>query len=486
MLTQLTVKELLKGLQDRSFSSVELTEAYLARIKDLDKDIKAYITVTEEQALAAAAAADKRRADCKELSPFDGVPMAVKDIICTEGVRTTAASKILSNFVPPYNATCYQGLINNGCVLLGKLNMDEFAMGSSTENSAFFNTHNPFDLERVPGGSSGGSAAAVAADMASFALGTDTGGSVRQPASLCGTVGLKPTYGRVSRFGVIPYASSLDQVGIFNKSVEDCALTLPLIAGKDELDSTSAPVPVPNYYEALAEDVKGMRIGLPKEYFGEGIDKEIIALIKTQADKLAAAGAEIVEVSLPHTKYALPAYYIMATAEASANLARYDGVRYGVRVERDNLTDMFKATRSAGFGSEVKRRIMLGTYALSSGYYDAYYNKTLQVRTLVKKDFDDVFAAGIDCLLTPTSPTTAFKIGEKSDDPLAMYMSDICTITVNMAGLPALVVPCGLQEGLPVGAQLIGAPFAEDKLLRVGKELEIPRLIPQFLHREGR
>ena len=486
MLTKLTVAELIAGLKDKSFSSSEVTEAYLARIEELDKDICSYITVTADKAKKDAAAADKRRAENKELSILDGVPMGIKDIICTEGVRTTAASKMLENFIPPYSATCYKKLEEAGCVLLGKLNMDEFAMGSSTENSAFFNTRNPFDLERVPGGSSGGSAAAVAADLAPFALGTDTGGSVRQPACLCGTVGLKPTYGRISRFGVIPYASSLDQVGVFTKSVEDCAYVLKFLAGKDEMDSTCAPVDVPDYNQLLDKDIKGMKIALPKEYFGEGIDAEIIALIRAQAEKLAEAGAEIVEISLPHTKYALPAYYIMATAEASANLARYDGVRYGLRVERDNLNDMFKATRSAGFGNEVKRRIMLGTYALSSGYYDAYYNKTLQVRTLVKKDFDDCFAAGIDCLLTPTSPTTAFKIGEKSNDPLAMYMSDICTITVNMAGLPGLVVPCGMIEGLPVGAQLIGAPFAEDKLLRIGKAMELPRMFPEFKNREGK
>lgn len=486
MLTRLTVAETIKGLQEKQFSSLELTNVYLERIKVLDKDINAYITVTAEKAREQAAASDKRRAEGNALSAFDGVPVGIKDIICTKGVRTTAASRMLENFVPPYSATCWNKLENAGCVLLGKLNMDEFAMGSSTENSAFFTTKNPFDLAFVPGGSSGGSAAAVAADMAPFSLGTDTGGSVRQPASFCGTVGLKPTYGRVSRFGVIPYASSLDQVGIFAKSIEDCALILSYISGKDEMDSTSVPVEVPDYSLLLDSGVKGMKIGLPKEYFGEGIAKAISDMIKAQAQKLAEAGAEIVEVSLPHTGYALPAYYIMATAEASANLARYDGVRYGLRVERDNLADMFKATRSQGFGAEVKRRIMLGTYALSSGYYDAYYNKTLQVRTLVKKDFDDCFAAGIDCLLTPTAPTTAFRLDEKSNDPLAMYMSDICTVTVNMAGLPALVVPCGELGGLPVGAQLIGAPFAEEKLFRSGRVLENERLIPQFRNREGR
>ncbi|MBQ9991834.1 MAG: Asp-tRNA(Asn)/Glu-tRNA(Gln) amidotransferase subunit GatA [Firmicutes bacterium] len=486
MLTRLTVAETIKGLQEKQFSSLELTNAYLERIEALDKDINAYITVTAEKARKQAAASDKRRIEGNALSAFDGVPVGIKDIICTKGVRTTAASKMLENFVPPYSATCWNKLENAGCVLLGKLNMDEFAMGSSTENSAFFTTKNPFDLACVPGGSSGGSAAAVAADMAPFSLGTDTGGSVRQPASFCGTVGLKPTYGRVSRFGVIPYASSLDQVGIFAKSIEDCALILSYISGKDEMDSTSVPVEVPDYSVLLDNGVKGMKIGLPKEYFGEGIAKAISDMIKAQAQKLAEAGAEIVEVSLPHTGYALPAYYIMATAEASANLARYDGVRYGLRVERDNLADMFKATRSQGFGAEVKRRIMLGTYALSSGYYEAYYNKTLQVRTLVKKDFDDCFAAGIDCLLTPTAPTTAFRLDEKSNDPLAMYMSDICTVTVNMAGLPALVVPCGELGGLPVGAQLIGAPFAEEKLFRSGRVLENERLIPQFRNREGR
>ena len=475
--TSLTLSQLMDKLNRRELSSTEITESYIERISKLDPIIRSYITVTGELALKSAAESDRRRAEGKALSPLDGIPAAIKDVICTEGVRTTAASKMLENFIPPYNATCYKRLVDAGSVLIGKCNMDEYAMGSSTENSAFFNTRNPFDIERVPGGSSGGSAAAVAADLAPFALGTDTGGSVRQPASFCGVVGLKPTYGRISRFGVIPYASSLDQVGLFTKDVTDCAVLLGYVAGHDEYDSTSVDDGAQDYLKEISNGVKGLKIGLPAEYFEDGIDEAVRERVLASAEKLRQAGAEIINVSLPHTKYALPAYYIMATAEASSNLARYDGVRYGLRVPKDNLREMFKATRSAGFGSEVKRRIMLGTHALSSGYYDAYYNKTLQVRTLVKEDFDSVFQT-VDCLLTPTAPTTAFKIGEKTNDPLAMYMSDICTITVNMAGLPGMVVPCGDVLGLPVGAQLIGPAFSEALLLRIGKTLEGERMFP--------
>ncbi len=478
-ITSWNIRQLAQALQDQTVTSVQATEAYLGRINQIDSILHAYITVTQEKALADAQASDNRRAAGKILGPLDGVPMALKDIFCTKGILTTCASKILANFVPPYDATSWQMLERKGAVLLGKCNMDEFAMGSSNENSAFFAARNPFDIERVPGGSSGGSAAACAADLAVYTLGTDTGGSVRQPAAYCGVVGLKPTYGRISRFGIVPYASSLDQVGIFAKDTEDCALVLSAVAGKDEYDSTSMPLDVPDYTKACQKDVRGMTIGIPKEFLGQGIDREIIAALEDGAAKLEQLGAVIKEVSLPHTPYALSAYYILATAEASANLARYDGVRYGLRIEKDNVSDTMEATRSAGFGDEVKRRIMLGTYALSSGYYDAYYNKTLQVRTLIKDDYDQVFAGGIDCLLTPAAPTTAFKIGEKTGDPLAMYMSDVCTVPINMAGLPGLVFPYRLSGDLPLGLQLIGAPFGEEKLFTVGHALECPRLLPR-------
>lgn len=477
-LTDLTIRQLSQAFDEGATTSLEATEAYLQRIEDVDPIIKSYITVTKEKAIEAAKAADQRRAKGQKLGMLDGIPMALKDIFCTEGILTTCASKMLHNYVPPYNATSWKRLEEAGVVLLGKCNMDEFAMGSSTENSAYQVTCNPFDIECVPGGSSGGSAAALAADLAAFTMGTDTGGSVRQPAAYCGVVGLKPTYGRISRFGIIPYASSLDQVGIFSKDTWDCAAVLEKVAGKDEYDSTSATTPVANYTKACSRGVKGLKIGLPREFMAEGIEKRIITQLHAAAEKLAAQGAEIIEVSLPHTKYALPTYYVLATAEASSNLARYDGVRYGLRVEKDNLNDTFLATRSAGFGNEVKRRIMLGTYVLSSGYYDAYYNKTLQVRTLIKRDYDEIFASGIDCLLTPAAPSTAFKIGEKTDDPLSMYMSDVCTVPINLAGLPGLVVPYGLLDGLPLGLQLIGPAFSEETLFSAGTALEGERLIP--------
>ena len=488
----LSLEELSRDLAEGNITSQEITEAYLKRIKEIDPHIKSYITITEEKALKGAKAADQRRKNNQPLGPLDGVPMALKDIFCTDGILTSCASKILYNYIPPYNATSWKRLEEAGAVLLGKCNMDEFAMGSSTENSAFFPTHNPYDLERVPGGSSGGSAAALAANLATYTMGTDTGGSVRQPASFCGVVGLKPTYGRISRFGIIPYASSLDQVGIFSHTVRDCAMILKVVAGHDEYDSTSAPYPVDNYEKACVQDIKGLKIGLPQEYLAEGIDPRIIDAVKEAAQKLKDQGAEIIEVSLPHTEYALPAYYVLATAEASSNLARYDGVRYGLRVEKDNLNDTFTATRSQGFGDEVKRRIMLGTYALSSGYYDAYYNKTLQVRTLVKADYDEVFKK-VDCLLTPTAPTTAFKIGEKTGDPLSMYMSDVCTVPVNLAGLPGLSIPYGMLDGLPLGLQLIGPAFGESTLFRAGQALEnlteklsSPDILSQINTKEGK
>jgi aspartyl-tRNA(Asn)/glutamyl-tRNA(Gln) amidotransferase subunit A len=467
----MNIRQLAEALNKKELSSVDLTKAYLAQINKLEPTINSYIKVTADVALQAAEQSDKRRQEGSVLGILDGIPMALKDIFCTKGVTTTCASKILENFIPPYNATSWQKLEDAGAVLLGKCNMDEFAMGSSTENSAFGITKNPYDTQRIPGGSSGGSAAALAARMAAYTLGTDTGGSVRQPASYCGVVGLKPTYGRISRFGVIPYASSLDQVGIFALDIQDCALILENIAGQDSYDSTSAPQPVGAYQAACQKDVKGLKIGLPQEYLAEGIDSAIIEKVYDAAEKLQKLGAEIIPVSLPHTKYALPAYYILATAEASSNLARYDGVRYGLRVEKDNIQDTFTATRSAGFGKEVKTRIMLGTYALSSGYYDAYYNKTLQARTLIKGDYDQVFTS-VQALLTPTAPSTAFKLGEKTADPLAMYMTDVCTVPVNLAGLPGLTVPYTMHNDMPLGLQLIGPAFGEENLFTIGQALE--------------
>ncbi len=466
-----TAHELSSLLQKREVSSEELTRSVLERIHKVEEKVKAFITITGEQALDQAREIDEKRARGEDLSPLAGIPMALKDNMCTKGVTTTCASKILYNFIPPYNATVTEKLLEAGTILIGKCNMDEFAMGSSNENSGFFLTRNPHALDAVPGGSSGGAAAAVAADEAVFSLGSDTGGSIRQPAAFCGVVGLKPTYGYVSRYGLIAYASSLDQIGPLTKDITDCALVLNVIAGHDPKDSTSAPVEVPDFTRYLVDDVKGLKIGIPKEYMGEGIDPRIAAYLNKAVEKLEELGAMCEEVSLPHTEYALPAYYIIASAEASSNLARYDGVRYGLRVEAEDVISMFCKTRSQGFGEEVKRRIMLGTYALSSGYYDAYYLKALKVRTLIKRDFDQAFLK-YDCLLTPTSPTTAFKFGEKVNDPLAMYLSDVCTIPINLAGVPGLSLPFGTVEGLPVGIQFIGKPFDEGTLLRVGYALE--------------
>src|SRR5881296_331466 len=459
MPTSLTVHELGERFRRRELTPSEATRAYLARIEALDPQVKAYLTVTSEQALRRAAEADARFAAGTPRGPLDGVPVAVKDVLCTRGIRTTCGSKILERFVPPYDATAVARLLEAGAVLLGKLNMDEFAMGSSTENSAFFTTRNPWDLARVPGGSSGGAAAAVAADLAAATLGTDTGGSIRQPAAFCGTVGLKPTYGRVSRFGLIAFASSLDQVGPFGKDVADAALMLQTIAGHDPMDSTSAPEPVPDYAAALSLGVKGLKVGIPDEYFIEGLDPEVEAAVRAAIATLEDLGAKTQRVSLPHTEYGLAAYYVIAPAEASSNLARYDGVKYGLRVPgaRD-LIDMYSRSRGAGFGAEVKRRVMLGTYALSAGYYDAYYGKAQRVRTLVLRDFQRAFEL-VDVIVAPTTPSVAFTMGERAD-PLQMYLNDIFTIPVNLAGLPGLSVLGGFtRTGLPIGLQLIGKAF---------------------------
>jgi aspartyl-tRNA(Asn)/glutamyl-tRNA(Gln) amidotransferase subunit A len=471
-LTELTIHELHDRLVDRELTSTELTRAFLARIDATDDKLNAFITVCPEEALAAAAAADRRIAE-GAAGPLTGIPLALKDIFCTEGVRTTCASRILENFVPPYDGTTVARLKECGAVILGKLNMDEFAMGSSNENSAFGPVKNPWNPQTVPGGSSGGSAAAVAARQAAGTFGTDTGGSIRQPASHCGVVGLKPTYGRVSRYGVIAYASSLDQVGPLARDVEDCAILLQAVAGYDPADSTSVDTPVPDYRASLREGVKGLRIGLPREYFIEGLDPEVKGAMEQAIATYRQLGAEVVEVGLPHTDYAVACYYLIATAEASSNLARYDGVRFGLRVEEGRgLIDMYMQSREAGFGAEVKRRIMLGTYALSSGYYDAYYLKAQKVRTLIRQDFLEAFDR-VDVILTSVAPTAAFRLGEKTADPLQMYLSDIFTIPVNLAGTCAMSVPCGFSAaGLPIGLQLIGKPFGEADILRAGYAFE--------------
>jgi aspartyl-tRNA(Asn)/glutamyl-tRNA(Gln) amidotransferase subunit A len=464
---QLTINEAYKLLKDKQISSVELTKSCLDRIEKLEPQVKAIVTVTDDLAIEQAKKADKMIADgnCK---PLTGVPAMIKDVICTKGVKTTCSSKMLENFVPPYNATVMEKLSADGMVMVGKANMDEFAMGSSTENSAFFTTRNPWDLSRVPGGSSGGSAAAVACGEAIYALGSDTGGSIRQPASFCSVTGLKPTYGRVSRYGLVAFASSLDQIGPFTHDVTDAALVLNAISGFDNNDSTSVDVPVPDYTKCLTGDIKGMRIGVPKEYFVEGMQKEVEDAVKASIAKLEELGAIIDwNVSLPSTPYALAVYYIIAPSEASANLARYDGVKYGFSYkDTDNMWEAMEKTREIGFGPEVKRRIMLGTYALSAGYYDAYYLKAQKVRTLIRREFDSAFEK-YDALVTPTTPTVPFKIGEKAQDPIQMYLSDIFTIPINIAGVPAITVPGGFADGLPIGLQVIGKPFAEETILKV-------------------
>jgi aspartyl-tRNA(Asn)/glutamyl-tRNA(Gln) amidotransferase subunit A len=468
-----TIESALSAIAGRQTTAAALAAEFYARIKKEDAEIGAFLTLSEDRALAQAARIDKMVADGKPLPSLAGVPVAIKDVMVTRGLRTTAGSKILENFVPPYDCTAVARLEAAGAVVLGKLNCDEFAMGSSTENSAYHPVRNPRDKSRVPGGSSGGSAAAVAAGMAVATLGSDTGGSIRQPASFCGVVGLKPTYGRVSRYGLIAFASSLDHIGPFANTVKDAALVLRTIAGRDPMDSTSADVPVPDYVAELEKPVRGLKVGVAKEYFGSGLDAEVRAAVEAAIQKLAGLGCEIVPVSLPHTEYAIPAYYIVATAEASANLARYDGVRYGFRARgAKTLAEMYRETRDGGFGMEVKRRIMLGTYALSAGYYDAYYLKAQKVRTLLTRDFDEAFMK-VDVIAAPTAPTPAFKLGEKMDDPLAMYLADIYTVTANLAGIPGISVPCGEnREGLPIGLQIFGRHFDEATVLRVAHGYE--------------
>ncbi len=466
----LSLTEARDALRQGQTTSVALTEALIDRIVALDNDVNSYLTLTNELALEQAAAADQRRAAGAD-TPLLGIPVAVKDIICVRGVPTTAGSKILEGFIPPYNAFVVDKLAEAGAVILGKTNTDEFAMGSSTENSAFFTTSNPWDLERVPGGSSGGSAAAVSAGLAYAALGTDTGGSVRQPASFCSLVGLRPTYGRLSRWGVVAFASSLDQVGHFGRTVADCTAIFQATAGYDPRDSTSLNVAVPDFEAALTGDIRGLKVGVPQEYFIEGIDQEVETAVHTAIAQLAELGAEIIPISLPHTRYALPVYYLIAPAEASANLARYDGVRYGPRLEGSDMIDTVKKTRSL-FGQEAKRRIMLGAYALSAGYYDEYYGRALKVRTLIKQDFLDAFAQ-VDVIACPTSPTTAFKIGERADDPLSMYLADIFTLSVNLSASCGLSVPCGFDsKGLPIGLQLIGNTLQEATILNAAYAYE--------------
>ena len=467
---QLTIHEASWLLKEKKISSVELTKDYLERIKKLEPKVRAFVTVTGEAAMEKARQADEAIA-AGQAGPMTGIPIAIKDVICTKGVRTTCSSKMLENFVPPYDAMVMEKLNGAGAVMVGKANMDEFAMGSSTENSALFVTHNPWDLECVPGGSSGGSAVAVAAGEAVCALGSDTGGSIRQPAGFCSVVGMKPTYGRVSRYGLVAFASSLDQIGPLTQDVTDCALLLNAIAGHDKRDSTSVPEPVPDYIKSLKTDLKGMRLGIPKEYYVEGMQPGVVSAMQAAIKKLEELGAKLEEVSLPHTPYSLAVYYIIAPSEASANLARYDGVKYGYSYKGDTMWESMEKTRENGFGPEVKRRIMIGTYALSAGYYDAWYVKAQRVRTLIRREFDAAFEK-YDALITPTSPTVPFKIGEKTADPLSMYLSDVCTLPINIAGVPAVSIPAGFVDGLPVGMQIIGKHFSEETLLRVAYAYE--------------
>jgi aspartyl-tRNA(Asn)/glutamyl-tRNA(Gln) amidotransferase subunit A len=470
-LFRLGIHELHGMLAAREITAAEITESVLKRIDLVEDRVRAYVTLAKDSAREMSQAADREISDGK-ISPLSGIPVAIKDNMCTKGILTTCSSKILKNFIPPYESTVTSRLLASGYVLTGKTNLDEFAMGSSTENSGFHTTRNPWDTERIPGGSSGGSAAAVAADECIAALGSDTGGSIRQPASLCGVVGLKPTYGRVSRYGLVAFASSLDQIGPITKNVRDAAILMNLISGRDRKDSTSAPVEVPDFTAVLGQEIRGLRIGIPKEYFIEGMDKEVDHAVKAAIRQLESLGAVPVEVSLPHTGYAVAAYYVLATSEASSNLARYDGVKYGFRAEGKDLLEMYMKTRAEGFGPEVKRRIMLGTYTLSSGYYDAYYRKAQQVRTLIKRDFENVFEQ-VDVVVTPTSPTPAFRLGEKTDDPLQMYLADIFTISVNLAGVPGISIPCGFtSNNLPIGLQLIGRHFDEEAILRASYAYE--------------
>ncbi len=469
----MSLKEISRMLKDKEISSYEITKASIDRIGQTEPKLDAFLTLTAESALEKAKMVDEKRANGEKLSDIAGVPMSVKDNICTKGINTTCASKILKDFVPPYNATVVDMLNADDAVLVGKTNLDEFAMGGSTENSAFKITKNPWDTSRVPGGSSGGSAVSVASGQVFYSLGSDTGGSVRQPASFNGIVGLKPTYGRVSRYGLVAFASSLDQIGIFARDTEDCAMVLSHIAGKDKMDGTSVDAPVADYAAEVQKDAKGMKVAVPKELLGEGIDPVIRQSIIDSVQKLEQAGIQWEEISMPHLTHNVETYYIIAPSEASSNLARYDGIKYGYRTgDFETLEQLYKKTRSEGFGPEVKRRIMMGTYTLSAGYYDAYYKKALQVRTLIKNDFMDAFSK-YDAIITPTVPNTAFKIGEKVNDPLSMYIEDLCTIPVNMAGLPAVSIPCGLDaNGMPIGMQIIGKHFDEAKILRVARAFE--------------
>jgi len=469
----LTIKEASELIKKKELSPVELTQSVLNRIKEMDELLNTYVTVLDDKALESAKKAEEEITSGNYLGPLHGIPLGLKDIFVTKDINTTCGSKMLENFVPPYDATVTERLQKAGAVFLGKNNMDEFAMGSSTETSYFGPTKNPWDLNRVPGGSSGGSAAATAASLCLGSVGTDTGGSIRQPAALCGVVGMKPTYGRVSRFGMIAFASSLDQAGPLTKTVEDTAIILNAISGADPRDSTCLDLPVPDYTKSLKEDLKGLKIGIPKEYFVEGMEKDIEDASRKAITEMENLGAEIIEISLPHTEYAVLTYYIIAPSEASSNLARYDGVKYGFRAEgAESLRDMYFKTRAQGFGDEVKRRIMLGTYALSSGYYDAYYLKAQKVRTLIKHDFDEAFK-NVDAIVAPTSPEVAFKIGEKTQDPIKMYLSDVLTIPCNIAGLPGISIPCGFSsEGLPIGIQVLGKPFDEETVIHVAHAYE--------------
>ena len=468
---QVTIHEASGLLKDRQVSSVELTREYLERIDNVEKKVHALVTVTGELALEQAKKADELIGGGKA-GPMTGIPIVIKDNMCTRGTRTTCSSKMLENFVPPYDAAVVEKVNNAGMVTVGKSNLDEFAMGSSTENSALFTTRNPWDPERVPGGSSGGSAVAVAAGETICALGSDTGGSIRQPAGFCSIVGMKPTYGRVSRYGLVAFASSLDQIGPMTQDVTDCAMLLNMIAGHDKRDSTSVPRPVPDYTQSLKPDLKGFRLGVPREYFVEGMQPEVSEVMQAAIKRMEELGAEVdTEVSLPSTPYALAVYYVIAPSEASANLARYDGVKYGYSYEADSMWESMEKTRGNGFGPEVKRRIMLGTYALSAGYYDAWYVKAQRVRTLIRREFDKAFEK-YDALITPTSPTVPFKIGDRMDNPLQMYLSDVCTLPINIAGVPGISIPAGFTDGLPVGLQIIGKPFGEETILHVAYAYE--------------
>lgn len=470
-LLDLDITQLLYLLKNREIKPLELTQFYIDRIKKYDVELSSYLKVTEDIAIRMAEDAEKKILQGKA-GKLTGIPLGIKDIYCTKDIETTCASQILKGFIPPYDATVIKRFREEGFVHLGRLNMDEFAMGSSTENSSFQVTRNPWDINRIPGGSSGGSASATAAGLCVASIGTDTGGSIRQPASLCGVVGMKPTYGRVSRYGLVAFASSLDQIGPMTRNVADCAVLMNVIAGYDPMDSTSIQHPCPDYTESLGKDIKGLRIGIPKEYFIEGIEPDVNKNISESLSLFEKNGASIVDITLPHTEYAVATYYIICTAEASSNLARYDGVKYGLRINGKDIIDMYKKTRLKGFGKEVKRRIILGTYVLSSGYYDAYYRKAGQVRTLIRRDFEEAFKK-CDIIVTPVSPTTAFMIGEKTEDPLQMYLSDIFTIPINLAGLPAMSVPCGFDSaGLPIGLQIIGQPLDEARMLQSAYVLE--------------